>query len=113
MIDFCLSLSPLLLSLFYKKIGSVSVYKSIAMATKAASKHLHTQLSPFLRHLGLAALPPVPKHSYSVVYLQTLACTHGEKIVENMIKKIHAKWTKFVSLVLLFLKEMFSNIVLY
>lgn len=56
MIDFCLAL-------LYKKIGSVNVYKPIAMATKAASKHLYTQLSPFFLDVGLAALPPVPKHS--------------------------------------------------
>lgn len=71
--DWLLSLSPLhfpTLSHFCKKIGSFSVYiKSITMATKAACKHLHSQLSPFLRHLGLSALSAVPKHSYSVFTL--------------------------------------------
>lgn len=45
-----------ILSHFSKKIGSFSVYiKSVTMVTKAACKHLHSQLSPFLRHLGLCA----------------------------------------------------------
>lgn len=73
MIDFCLS-PPF--SLSYKMIGLVSVYKSVTMATEAAPKHVHTQLSPLLRHLGLCALPLVPKHTYSFFYLQTHTFTH-------------------------------------
>lgn len=68
------------LSLFYKKIGSVSVYKSITMATKAASKHLTTQLYSFLRHLGFAVLPAFPKHSYSMVFSHTQRQPHTKQV---------------------------------
>lgn len=97
-------------SLSHIRRSDRSVFTSLSpyMAARAASKHLHTQLSPFLRHLGLSALLPVPKHPYSVLYLLTHASRHthihtdGENIVGNVIKK--QEWTQFVSLALHFFK---------